>query len=87
MRKELGFAVLVLMFFALGSQAQNASRVRLETSSVPLVPALLIIQAPEPSSPALLAIDLLSVGGLVLVVRRRAASKKTIPPKNVRHIN
>jgi len=76
MRKALGCAVLALMFFALGSQAQSTPRDRLETSSAPLVPALLIIQAPEPSSPALLAIDLLSVGGLVLVVRRRKSQTK-----------
>ena len=76
MRKALSFAVLVLMSFALRSQAQSTSRARVETSLALLVPALLIIQAPEPSSPALLAIDLLSVGGLVLVVRRRKSQTK-----------
>ena len=76
MRKALSFAVLVLMSFALRSQAQSTSRARVETSLALLVPALLIIQAPEPSSPALLAIDLLSVGGLVFVVRRRKSQTK-----------
>jgi len=71
MRKALSFAVVTLLSFAPFVRAQNASAI----SKVNSVLAVLIIPVPEPSIPALLPIDLLTVGALVIVFRWRATGR------------
>lgn len=64
MRKVLHSTVLALLSFVPGAYAAGHT-----------VPAALIvpISMPEPSSPALLAVDLLAVGALVFFLRRRVS--------------
>lgn len=72
MRRAVYFAVVTLVSFGLSSRAQSTAGhqrgIRGSTGG-----PVLIIQMPEPSSPALLAIDLLSVGALILLSRRRVS--------------
>lgn len=71
MRRALYFAVVILVSFGLSARAQSTAGHQrgIRSTGGPV----LIIQMPEPSSPALLAIDLLSVGALILLFRRRIA--------------
>jgi hypothetical protein len=70
MRRALYATVITLIGFAFLADAQNRAVTGAKTLTVP---AVLVIQMPEPSSPALLGVDLLSVGALALLFRRRAA--------------
>jgi len=70
MRMTLCFAVITLVSFGPLARAQSTAghqRANRGSTSGPVF----VIQMPEPSSPALLAIDLLSVGALILLFRRR----------------
>lgn len=57
-----------LLSSALWVRAQSTPVAVVETLAVPAIP----VPMPEPSSPALLAVDLLSAAGLILLFRRRA---------------
>lgn len=61
MRKLFCSSVLALVSFVPGAHAQT------------LAPSALMVQMPEPSSPVMLAVDLLAVGVLVFFVRRRVS--------------
>lgn len=76
-RKGLHLAVISLVCFAPVASAQNLTRERTAA-----VAAFLVIPVPEPSSPALLAIDLLSVGGLILLFRRHVNRRDRWPSKS-----
>jgi hypothetical protein len=67
MRKLLYSAVIALVSFAPLARAQ--ARPDLITPKPPPAP----IAMPEVATPAILAMDLLSVGALIFVFRRRAA--------------
>ena len=69
MRKALGCAILMVALLASWASAQVPAREK--ALGLLMIP----VAAPEPSSPALLAIDLFSVGGLVFLVRRRMTGK------------
>ena len=62
MRKTFWFLVVALASLAPCASAQNLS-----------VPGFLVVHLPEPSSPALLASDLLFVGVLVFLFRRKSS--------------
>jgi hypothetical protein len=64
MRKVLYSAVIMLVSFAPSARAQARRLV--------LTPAPMVIQMPEVANTAILATDLLSVGILIFVFRRRA---------------
>ncbi|MGO9270771.1 MAG: hypothetical protein ACLQOO_11055 [Terriglobia bacterium] len=69
MQKALYSTVIALASFAPWAHGQTGA---VTGAKILTVPALLVVQMPEPSSPALLAIDLLSVGGLIVLFRHRA---------------
>ena len=72
MRKAFVLYVVTLVSFGLSARAQSAAGHQPgdKGSTGSLV---LVIPMAEPSSPALLGIDLLSVGVLMLLFRRRVA--------------
>jgi hypothetical protein len=72
MRKWLFFAVITLVTFAPRAHAWDTAGISVARKAVP---AAMTVQVPEPSSPGLLAIDLLSVGAMIIVFRRRWASR------------
>jgi hypothetical protein len=77
MWKALSIATVVaLMSFAPCARAQD--RV-IGGSRMDSVLTVLVIQMPEASSPALLPIDLLAVGALVILFRRRSAHRTSAP--------
>ncbi len=67
MRKLLYSAAIALVGFAPLARAQSSPDVI--KTPVPVT----AVQMPEAASPAILAADLLSVGALIFVFRRRAA--------------
>jgi hypothetical protein len=67
MRKLFCSTVLALVSFVPGAQAGTIAPIQ-------TAPLGLIIPMPEPSSPALLAVDVLSVGVLAFLLRRRKSS-------------
>jgi len=73
MQKAFCWIALGLASWAPAALAQNHSNAGTEGWTAP---AVLTIQAPEPSSVALLAIDLTSVGALVYLVRRRRSRNR-----------
>jgi hypothetical protein len=76
MRNRFGKSLFSLVVTAVSLMPLARAQDRALTGTKALtIPAVLVIQMPEPSSPAMLAIDLLSVGGLIYVVRRRVARK------------
>lgn len=66
MRTLFCSTVLASMSFAPGAHAHNLVPIQ-------MVPTALIVPMPEPSSPLLLAVDLLVVGLLVFLLRRRVS--------------
>lgn len=72
MRRALYVAVITLVSFGLAVGAQSTGGHQRGNRGSTAGPVL-IIPMPEPSSPTLLAIDLLSVGALILLFRRRVA--------------
>jgi len=70
MRKTFCVLMLTLACFAPYGRAANSVLKPLTTGKTG---RSLTIVMPEPSSPALLAVDLLSAGALVLFLRRRTA--------------
>lgn len=73
MRRALCFAVITLVSFGAPGRSQSTGGHQRGNTGRTGGPVL-IIQMPEPSSPTLLAIDLLSVGALILLFRRRDIS-------------
>lgn len=69
MRKTFCVVMLTLACFAPYGRAANSVLKPLTTVKTG---RSLVIQVPEPSSPALLAVDLFSAGALVLFLRRRS---------------
>ena len=69
MRKLFYSTALAFMSFVPAAHAQAAV-------FVPAVPFALVVPMPEPSSPALLAVDLLAVGAAVFVLSRRKSGAK-----------
>ncbi len=69
MRKTLYSTVIALASLAPWAHAQTGAVTGAKTLTVP---AVLVVPVPEPSSPALLGIDLLSVGALIVLFRRAA---------------
>jgi hypothetical protein len=74
MKKTIVSVVLALGSLTPWALARNVGAPG--NTPTPDVPAMLVIQVPEPSSLALLAIDLLSVGGVIVFLRRRASGTK-----------
>ena len=72
MRRAIGSLILMLASPATLAQAHNG----LIPAGAWVIPVPTVIQAPEPWSVALLAIDLASVGALVFWVRRRGSRTK-----------
>ncbi len=66
MRKLFYPTALALLSFVPGAYAQAIAPIR-------MAPAALVVQMPEPSSPVLLVIDLLVVGALIFLMRRRVS--------------
>jgi hypothetical protein len=62
-------------FCAGGGRAQNIAITCAATWTL-LLPAVVRVEVPAPSSPALQAMDLLYVGALIIVFRRRASAAK-----------
>lgn len=75
MRKAICGAALTLAILAPATWAQNIA-VSPANRLTALVPRMLVIQMPEPSSLALLGVDLLSVGALALIFRRRPSGNR-----------
>ena len=73
MLRALFFAVITLTSSGPSVRAQRTASHELAIKGSTSVPVL-VVQMPEPSSHFLQAIDLLSVGALVWVFRRRVAS-------------
>ncbi len=73
MHKLFCWIALGLASLAPAALAQNHSNAGTEGWRTP---AVLIIQVPEPSGLALLAIDLSSVGALVYLMRRRRSRNR-----------
>jgi hypothetical protein len=67
MRKLLYSAVIALVSFAPMARGQARRLV--------ITPAPPLVAMPEVATPAILATDLISVGALIFVFRRRAAAK------------
>jgi hypothetical protein len=72
MRKTLFGLLGAMAACAPGALAHSAPLSGANACSA-LAPAALVIELPEPSSMALLAIDLFAVGALIFVLRRRAS--------------
>lgn len=72
MRRALYIAVITLVSFGPSASAQSTAGHQRGNRGSTGGPVL-VIQMPEPSSPALLTIDLLSAGALILLFRRHAA--------------
>jgi hypothetical protein len=72
MRKSLFFAVITFVTFTRWAHARDAGVIGAASN---VVPAVMTVQMPEPSSQELLAIDLVSVAALIMVFRRRWASR------------
>jgi hypothetical protein len=68
MRNALHFAVIMLVSFAPLARTQNRVVIGVKTQTSP---ALLRIQMLEPSGPAVLTTELLSVGTLIFLFCRR----------------
>lgn len=66
MRKLFYPTALALLSFVPGAYAHTIAPIQ-------MMPTALIVQMPEPSSPVLLMIDLLVVGALVFLMRRRVS--------------
>jgi hypothetical protein len=72
MRKLLYVAVITLVSFAPFARAQTSPNA---VSPKPTPVPTPVVRMPEASSTAMLAVDLLAAGALILVIRRRAARR------------